>query len=119
MTASTVRSQTGSVVVLTLFLAAILAGGLYLYEYLMHDPGPHQKDALLWVELGDGHAVIRHKLDRLGVIHQIYHYDAARLVARNQFVPKAGEYLLPARASLSQIMAIIDQGKLSAAFDHC
>ena len=30
------------------------------------------------------------------MIHQIYHYDAARLVARNQFVPKAGEYLLPA-----------------------
>ena len=111
MTASTVRSQTGSVVVLTLFLAAILAGGLYLYEHLMHDPGPHQNDAMLWVEPGDGHAVIRHKLDRLGVIHQIYHYDAARLLARNQFVPKAGEYLLPARVSLSQIMAIIDQGK--------
>ena len=32
----------------------------------MHDPGPHKNDAMLWVEPGDGHAVIRHKLDRLG-----------------------------------------------------
>jgi len=110
MTATTVRSHTRSAVVLTLFLVAILAGGLYWYKHVMHVAGPHQDDAMLWVESGDGHAVIRHKLDRLGVIHQIYHYDAARLVARDQFVPKAGEYLVPARASLSQIMAIIDQG---------
>ena len=110
MTATTVRFHSRSVVLLTLFLAAIMAGGLYWYKYVMHNAGPHQDDAMLWVEPGDGHAVIRHKLDRLGVIHKIYHYDAARLVAREQFVPKAGEYLLPARASLSQIMAIIDQG---------
>jgi UPF0755 protein len=49
-------------------------------------------------------------LNRAGVIHQIYHYDAARLLAGHRFLPKAGEFLLPAKSSLSQIMSIIHEG---------
>ena len=110
MTATTVRSYARSAVILTLLLSTILASSVYWYKHVTHEAGPHKDDAMLWIEPGDGHAVIRHKLHRLGVTHQIYHYDAARLMAGDQFLPKAGEYLLPARASLSQIMAIIDQG---------
>ena len=88
----------------------ISAGGHFWHDRLLHAPGPHQQDVVVIVEPGDGHQVLRSALDRAGVIHQIYPYDAARLLAGNRFLPKAGEFLLPAKSSLSQIMSITHQG---------
>ena len=92
-------------------LGCIISTGVYVWhDRMLHAAGPNQQDVLVIVEPGDGHKVLRSTLDRAGVIHQIYHYDVARLFAGNRFLPKAGEFLLPAKSSLSQIMSIIHQG---------
>ena len=97
--------------IMIVMLGCIISIGAYIWhDRMLHVAGPNQQDVLVIVEPGDGHQVLRSALDRAGVIHQIYHYDAARLLAGNRFLPKAGEYLLPAKSSLSQIMSIIDQG---------
>jgi len=106
-----IRSFFRSALLLMVFLGGIFGGGLYWFQHILHKAGPHQQDILLRVDPGDGHAVIRAKLARTGSLHQIYHYDAARLIAGGRFMPKAGEFLLPTGASLSQIMAIIHQGR--------
>ncbi len=105
-----VRSTFRSVLFLFVLLGGMLAGSVYWYKNILYQSGPHDGDVLLLVEPGDGHAVIRAKLARSGVINQIYHYDAARLIAGSSFLPKAGEFLLRSGASLSQIMAVIHQG---------
>jgi len=105
-----VRSIIRSALVLAVFLGGFFWGGLYWYNHILTVSGPHHADILLVVDPGDGHAVIRAKLARQGVVHQTYHYDAARLIAGPAFLPKAGEFFLPAQASLSQVMAIIHQG---------
>jgi len=79
-------------------------------SHTFHRPGPHQDDAIIVITAGSGHARVRWDLQRAGVLHQIYHYDAARMLAGDQFVPKAGEFLLPAKASLRQIMDILHDG---------
>ena len=61
-------------------------------------PGPHQETVLIRVSPGDGHATIRWTLKRGGVIRELFHYDAARILAGTSFVPKEGEFqILPGR----------------------
>ena len=73
--------------------------------------GPHTDDSVVIISPGSGHTAVRWDLQRAGVLHHMYHYDAARMLAGNNFVPKAGEFLLPAGASLRQIMNILHEGK--------
>ena len=110
MSSPAARMLSRSAIMIVLLGCIISAGVYFWHDRMLHTPGPHQQDVLMIVEPGDGHQVLRSALDRAGVIHQIYDYDAARLLAGNRFLPKAGEYLLPAKSSLSQIMSIIDQG---------
>jgi len=94
-----------------LLLGVIASAGIYYWhDRMLHGAGPHQEDVLIIIEPGSGHKVLRSVLARSGVLSQIYHYDAARLLAGDRFMPKAGEFLLPAEASVSQIMAIIHAG---------
>ena len=110
MSAPAARILSWSAIMIVL-LGCIISICVYIWHNrMLHVAGPNQQDVLVIIEPGDGHQVLRSALDRAGVIHQIYHYDAARLLAGNRFLPKAGEYLLPAKSSLSQIMSIIDQG---------
>jgi len=93
-------------------LAITIATASWLWLSTMLDrPGPHASDSVIIVSPGSGHAVVRWGLQRAGVLHQIYHYDAARMLAGDKFMPKAGEFLLPAGASLRQIMDILHKGK--------
>ncbi len=84
--------------------------------YVWHDnmttvAGPHQDDVLVVIAPGSGHNTLRHVLYRAGVIHHIYHYDVARIFAGESFSPKAGEFLLPAKANVKKIFSIIHKGK--------
>jgi len=110
MFASAVRFFSRSAIIILLLGLSASAGIYYWHDRMLHAPGPHQEDALIIVEPGSGHKVLRSVLDRSGVLAQIYHYDAARLLAGDRFMPKAGEFLLPAKASLSQVLAIINAG---------
>ena len=106
-----VRWLLWSVVVCSI-IVAITTGGLWTWRaQVLEAPGPHTKDVMFIVEPGNGHATLRYRLKSAGVIHQTYHYDAARIMAGDQFTPKAGEYLLPAASSLSAVMDIIHSGR--------
>jgi len=94
--------------VLALFMVA--ASWLWV-STMLERAGPHTAASVVIITAGSGHAAVRWDLQRAGVLHHMYHYDAARMLAGDNFVPKAGEFLLPAGASLRQIMDILHQGK--------
>ena len=98
------------------FLCGVLALSMVAASWLwvstmLERAGPHTNDSVVIIAAGSGHAAVRWDLQRAGVLHHMYHYDAARMLAGDNFVPKAGEFLLPAGASLRQIMDILHQGK--------
>ena len=97
------------------FLCGVLAlfmvtASWFWVSTMLERPGPHTDDRIVTITAGSGHAAVRWDLQHAGVLHHIYHYDAARMLSRKNFVPKTGEFLLPAGASLSQIMDILHKG---------
>jgi UPF0755 protein len=94
-----------------LFVSAIAGVWFALDRLIVSADGPHQETVLIRVAPGDGHATIRWTLKRGGVIRELFHYDAARILAGTSFVPKEGEFEIPAGVSLRQVMAIIHAGR--------
>ena len=111
MLRTAVRYIIRSVLVIVLFAGAIVGGFLSIDRYIIKAAGPHDAEKIVLIQSGDGHATIRWTLQRAGVIRELYHYDVARILAGSEFVPKEGEYAIPARGSLSQVMVIIDAGR--------
>lgn len=105
------RFMIRSVVLLGLLVASIGGAWLAVDALIIRADGPHDSTVMLRIAPGDGHATIRWELQRAGVIRELYHYDAARILAGSSFVPKEGEFEIPARASLQQVMAIIHAGR--------
>ena len=97
------------------FLCGVLALSMVATSWIwvssmLGRPGPHTEDCIVIITAGSGHASVRWDLQRAGVLHHVHDYDAARMLAGDNFVPKAGEFLLPAGASLRQIMDILHKG---------
>jgi len=96
---------------LIVILVGVSAGVFWAWErQIFNAPGPHQDQVFVIINPGDGHASIRWTLKRAGVIDELYAYDAARIWLGRNFLPKAGEYSIPAGASLAETMQIIDAG---------
>jgi len=111
MLRSAVRYMIRSVVLLG-FLAGAFGGSWFAVDRLIiKADGPHDSDVLVRIAAGDGHTAIRWHLKRAGVIRELYHYDAARIMAGPSFVPKQGEFEIPAAASLETVLAIIHAGR--------
>ena len=106
-----VRYIIRSVLVISIFAGGIAGGYLAVDRFIIKAEGPHDTERMVIIAAGDGHSTIRLTLKRAGVIHELYHYDAARILAGSEFVPKEGEYAIPARASLAQVMKIFDTGR--------
>jgi len=91
-----------------------VVGGLagYLFaENLRHQDGPHDEAVLVTLDLGDGRFSIKHKLFSAGVISHPLHLDIAAFMAWGCFRPLAGEYRVPPKASLVEIIALFNSGK--------
>ena len=99
-----------SVVVSLLICITLLTSVFFWHENMMNAAGPHQNDVMVVIEPGSGHKIIRHVLNRAGVLRKIYHYDTARILAGESFLPKAGEFLLPAKINLNGILSILHKG---------
>ena len=70
----------------SLLLCITLSAGVYVWhDNMMNVAGPHQDDVLIIIAPGSGHNTLRHVLNRAGVLHQIYHYDVARILAGGAF----------------------------------
>ena len=93
-----------------LAVSAVAASWLWV-STMLGRPGPHTDNRIVIITAGSSHAAIRWGLQQAGVLHHMYHYHAARMLAQDNFVPKAGEFLLPAGASLREIMDILHKGK--------
>lgn len=111
MLCAAVRYLIRSVVLLGLLGSAVAGAWLAVDKLIINTPGPHEEAVLIAVSPGDGHATIRWTLKRGGVIAELYHYDAARIMAGRSFVPKEGEFEIPARASIAEVMKIIHAGR--------
>ena len=97
--------------VISLLLSTTLSVGVFVwYGNMMNVAGPHQDDVFVVIAPGSGHNTLRQILSRAGVLHKIYHYDTARILAGDSFLPKAGEFLLPAKTNLRGILSIIHKG---------
>lgn len=98
--------------VITAMVGAVggLAGYLFA-ENLRHQDGPHDEAVLVTLDLGDGRFSIKHKLFSAGVISHPLHLDIAAFMAWGCFRPLAGEYRVPPKASLVEIIALFNSGK--------
>ena len=93
---------------------AALAGYLYI-DVMRTSKGPHQETVLFDVPSGAGLFKIKHDLFRAGVISHPWQFHFAVMFSSKGFVPKAGEYEIPAKASLDQVMHILHSGRV---FQH-
>ena len=97
--------------VISMMLCITLTVSVYVWhDNVMNVAGPHKDNVMVVIAPGSGHNTLRNVLNRAGVLHQIHHYDVARILAGKSFSPKAGEFLLPARANLNEILSIIHRG---------
>ena len=99
-----------SLIITFILTCTVLAAGYMWIDMVRTASGPHPQATLFIVEKGDGTNTIKHKLFRAGLIaHPLHYYVHARLQGRS-YVPKAGEYQIPARASLADISALFHSG---------
>ncbi len=87
-----------------------LAGYLFA-DNLRHQEGLHDEAVLVTLDLGDGRYSIKHKLFSAGVISHPLHLDIAAFMEWGGFRPLAGEYRVPPKASLAEIIALFNSGK--------
>ena len=90
---------------------AALAGYLYI-DVMRTSKGPHQETVLFDVPSGAGLFKIKYDLFRAGVVSHPWQFHLAVMFSSEDFVPKAGEYEIPAKASLDQVIYILHSGRV-------
>ena len=98
-------------VVLTMLGVVGAIAGYLVADSLRTQKGPHIEPVLVTIERGDGRFTIKHKLHRAGVLSNPLHLDIVALLQSGGFQPRAGEYKIPAAASLAQIITLLNSGK--------
>jgi UPF0755 protein len=95
-----------------LVVAMVVGGGLLWYGRTAFDaPGPFRDDRVFTVKARSGVADIGDGLERAGLITDSRVFQFGVRAAGEGAALKAGEYAIPARASMRQIMAVIASGK--------
>lgn len=106
-----VRSFLGFVGGLALLAVAALAAGGYLAYRAATTPGPSQQDTIVLLEPGSSVSHIADQLREEGVIKYAELFKAAVRLRRAQNNIKAGEYKIPAAASVMEIIDVLIEGK--------
>ncbi len=91
--------------------AASLAGYLYI-DVMRAKKGPLQEKVLFDVPSGAGLLKVKHDLFRAGVINHPLQFHFAVMFSAEEFIPKAGEYEIPAKASLEKVIYILHSGRV-------
>jgi peptidoglycan lytic transglycosylase G len=99
--------------VLTIVIIAgvVLGGGLLIGKLQFERAGSLDQERTLTVERGSGLSEIADRLQRAGAISSKWLFIAGVWLNREQNDLKAGEYLIPAHASMAQIMQTMVEGK--------
>ena len=102
-------------VVFSLCLVLMCSFGLALaavwFVAEIHRPAAFSEARVLLVNRGDGRIVISSKLNHLGIQHHEWMYQLEEWRRGAKYLPKAGEYEVPAGASLARMMDIVNEGK--------
>ena len=92
---------------------ALLGFSVWFYDYRT-SPGIVSEDRLFFVRPGMNHIQLRDALFENGYLRASWHYPVMRLsyslLDGASFQPKAGEFFMPANASLLDVFKIIDEG---------
>ena len=93
-------------------LGLALAGAVFLYgKYRFEAAGPHDEAQVVMLEQGLGVRAIANRLDKAGVISDPVIFLAGVRFNRAEGSLKAGEYEIPAHASMAAIMRILREGR--------
>ncbi|GAB6053477.1 hypothetical protein JCM17960_22970 [Magnetospira thiophila] len=98
-----------------LMMVGAAFGGLYAWGYARFvEPGPLSSDRTILIAKGSGVAAIARQLQDLGILNNPQVFQVAvRLTGDGQGL-RAGEYLIPASASIRDVLDILRQGKTLA-----
>jgi len=93
-------------------IAAVLAGGVFLYgKWRFHAAGPAEAPTVVWLAPGLGLSTITEKLHDAHVIGEPLIFRTGVRFSRASSALKAGEYEIPAHASMADIVRILKEGK--------
>jgi UPF0755 protein len=93
-------------------LVALAAGGIFLYgKYRFEAAGPHAEPRIVLLSPGMGVRAIATRLDKAGVISDRRIFLAGVRFRKDEATLKAGEYEIPAHASMAAIVGILREGR--------
>lgn len=96
---------------LLLLAALAVVAGWMTYDAQLNRPGRNAAPVAVIIPPGAGRVVISARLNSAGISHSPWVYQAEELRRGRSFVPKAGEFRLPAGASLADALDIIHDGQ--------
>jgi len=95
-----------------LFFLAILAAGAGLYgAWKFAAPGPGAEDQVIHIRAGSGLGTVARLLQEKGIIDEPFLFKNVASVRGDAKRLKAGEYNIPARASMAEVLEIFKAGK--------
>lgn len=99
--------------VLTLVVIGLIAViGLFLFgTSQFYAGGPQSEETAFLVEPGSRFSLVAERLEDRGLISNRFIFQAAGYLTRTQGKVKAGEFLVPANASMAEILELITEGK--------
>ena len=95
-------------------LAAIGAAAFFAEQYEFFAPGPaarHGATTIAWIRSGESSAAIARTLQDAGVISNAALFRLGVQVRGKNAALRAGEYAIPSRASMADVMGILISGK--------
>ena len=93
-------------------LAGLIAGGIFLYgKYRFEAAGPLATPQIVMLSPGMGVRAIATRLEQAGVISDRRIFLAGIRLSKADASLKAGEYEIPAHASMASIMGILREGR--------
>ncbi len=100
--------------VLGVLAGGVGLGGLHLLTQEFSKAGPHDEDVTLQLERGSGLIVIASRLQSAGVVRDGRVFRAGVTLRGGERALKAGEYVVPAGASMAEIYDILLEGDVVA-----
>jgi UPF0755 protein len=93
-------------------IVALAGGGAFLYgKWRYHAAGPAEAPTVVWLAPGLGLSAITQKLEEAHVVDEPLIFRTAVRLGRGAGALKAGEYEIPAHASMADVVRILRAGK--------
>ena len=94
----------------TFLAVGIGIAGYVLADFVTNSAGRNESAKIIVVQPGDGDNTISWTLYRHQIIPNRLYYFLAKYTSSEPFVPKVGEYEIPARSTLAKTMDILNAG---------